>query len=55
MTQRARTKEYETFSRALGKVLRVSHAELQVRIEAAKQGRKRRSGRTSARASSAKN
>jgi len=45
------TAEYTNFSRALGKVLRVSHSELQSRIEAAKKARKQRRARTSARAS----
>jgi hypothetical protein len=34
--------EYATFSRALKKVLSVSHSELQARIEADKQARKQR-------------
>jgi hypothetical protein len=50
-----KTDEYATFSKALHKVLQVSHAEMKARIKADKQARKqRRQKRTSARASSAK-
>ena len=54
-TKAKTTDEYAIFSSALRKVLRVSHSEMQARIEADKQARKRRrQKRTSARASSAK-
>jgi len=55
MKSKPQTDEYATFAQALKKVLQVSHAELQTRIEADKQARKlRRQKRASSRASSAK-
>jgi hypothetical protein len=55
MKTKQQTDEYATFEQALKKVLRVSHSELQSRIEADKQARKqRRQKRASSRASSAK-
>ena len=47
--------EYTAFTSALQKILRVSHTEMQTRIQADKQGRKRQHGkRPSSRVSSDK-